>query len=137
MKKVIRTKEQLNKLIEYIKQFKLVEPITINIEKLYNKRSAPQLRSFWLLINIVKLWMNEQGNNFTSEEVATYFKLQAGHYKTINGVKIAKSIADKSDTTKEDMKNIIDCILEFGINNNIEDCYIDNYELNELLNYYR
>ena len=127
MRRIIRTKEQLNNVINHLGALRLQEPFIINVEKLYNKRTAPQLRSFWLLINIIKVWMNEQGNNFTKEDVATYFKLKAGFYKVIDGVKIAKSIADKSNTTKEDMAEIINCILDFGI---------DSYELEQILKLY-
>lgn len=137
MKKIIRNKEDLNKIIDYISKFKLEEPIVIDIEKLYNNRSNQQLRAFWLLIRVVKLWMNEQGNQFTDKEVATYFKLRAGHYEEIDGVKIAKSISNNSNTTKKDMQAIIDCILDFGIEHNIIDCYINSYELKSLLDNYK
>ena len=35
------------------------------------------------------------------------------------------------------MTNIINNILEFGIDNNITDCYIDSYDLESLLNNYK
>lgn len=39
MKKIIRNKEDSNKIIDYIGKFKLEEPIVIDIEKLYNNRN--------------------------------------------------------------------------------------------------
>lgn len=137
MAKIIRTQEQLEEATNKLKNYKLKEPIIIEIKKLFDKRTNQQLRSFWLLIKVIKLWMNEQDNNFTDEEVATYFKIKAGHYIEKDSIKIAKSIAFNSDTTKKDMEKIINTILDFGIENNIEDCYIDSYDLNELLINYK
>lgn len=137
MAKIIRTQEQLQEAVNKLKNYKLKEPIIIEVKKLFDKRTNQQLRSFWLLIKVIKLWMNEQDNNFTDEEVATYFKIKAGHYIEKDNIKIAKSIAFNSDTTKKDMEKIINTILDFGIENNIEDCYIDSYDLNELLINYK
>ena len=115
MKKVIKTQEQLKDYITKLNNYNLKEPITIEVEKLYKNKTNQQLRSFWMLIRIVKLWMNEKGNNFTDEEVKNYFLIKSGHYQEINNVKLAKSIANTSNTTKQDMTNIINNILEFGI----------------------
>lgn len=137
MKKVIKTQEQLKDYITKLNNYNLKEPITIEVEKLYKNKTNQQLRSFWMLIRIVKLWMNEKGNNFTDEEVKNCFLIKSGHYQEINNVKLAKSIANTSNTTKQDMTNIINNILEFGIDNNITDCYIDSYDLESLLNNYK
>ncbi len=137
MKKIIKTQEQLKDYITKLNNYNLKEPITIEVEKLYKNKTNQQLRSFWMLIRIVKLWMNEKGNNFTDEEVKNYFLIKSGHYQEINNVKLAKSIANTSNTTKQDMTNIINNILEFGIDNNITDCYIDSYDLESLLNNYK
>ena len=137
MKKVIKTQEQLKDYITKLNNYNLKEPITIEVEKLYKNKTNQQLRSFWMLIRIVKLWMNEKGNNFTDEEVKNYFLIKSGHYQEINNVKLAISIANTSNTTKQDMTNIINNILEFGIDNNITDCYIDSYDLESLLNNYK
>ena len=137
MKHLIKTQEQLKDYIAKLSNYNLKEPITIEMEKLYKNRTNQQLKAFWLLIKVVRLWMNEQGNNFTDEEVKTYFLIKSGHYQEINNIKIAKSISNTSDTTKQDMKNIINNILEFGITYNIKDCYIDSYDLQNLLNNYK
>ena len=137
MKKVIKTQEQLKDYITKLNNYNLKEPITIEVEKLYKNKTNQQLRSFWMLIRIVKLWMNEKGNNFTDEEVKNYFLIKSGHYQEINNVKLAKSIANTRNTKKQDMTNIINNILEFGIDNNITDCYIDSYDLESLLNNYK
>lgn len=135
-KKIIYNQQQYNQVMNKLLDYKLTEPITIEIEKLYKNRSNQQLRAFWMLIKICKIYMNEKGNNFTEEEVATYFKIKAGHFIEKDGIKLPKSIASNSGTTKEEMNNIINTILEFGIDNNIEDCYIDSYNLQNLLNNY-
>ena len=80
--------------------------------------------------------MNNQGNNFNDEVVSDYFKIKSGHYHEVDGVKLPRSIALDSGTTTKEMKQLIDTILEFGLDNGIEDCYIENQELNELLKYY-
>ncbi len=80
--------------------------------------------------------MNNQGNNFDDETVSDYFKLKSGHYAEIDGIKLPRSIALDSGTTTQEMRTLIDIILEFGLDNEIEDCYIENQELDELLKYY-
>ena len=80
--------------------------------------------------------MNNQGNNFNDEVVSDYFKIKSGHYYEVDGVKLPRSIALDSGTTTKEMKQLIDTILEFGLDNGIEDCYIENQELDELLKYY-
>lgn len=137
MKKIIRTQEQLQEYITKLNNYNLKEPIIIEVEKLYKNKTNSQLRSFWMLIRICKLFMNSKGNNFTDEEVATYFKIKAGHYIEQDNIKLPKSIANNSNTTKQDITNIINVILEFGIDNNIEDCYIDSYDLQSLLTNYK
>lgn len=134
MKKIIRSYEELVEIFKKIKEIK--EPLVLDVEKLANKRSHKQLRSYWLLIKICKLWMAEQGQHFTDEEVSYYFKIKAGFFNEFNGVKMAKSISDKSTCSKKDMENLINTILDFGIENNIEDCYIENQEMEELLKFY-
>jgi hypothetical protein len=80
--------------------------------------------------------MNNHGNNFDDETVSDYFKLKSGHYGEVDGIKLPRSIALNSGTTTKDMKHLIDTILEFSLDNEIEDCFIENQELDELLKYY-
>lgn len=124
MKHIIKTQEELKEYINKLNNYNLKEPITIELEKLYKNKTNQQLRSFWMLIRVVKLWMNEKGNNFTDEEVKNYFLIKSGHYQEFNNVKLAKSITNTSNTTKQDMINIINNILEFGITYNIKDCLL-------------
>ncbi|MBO4516754.1 hypothetical protein J5751_04990 [bacterium] len=134
MKKIIRTEQELIDVFKYLKALK--KPIMMEFEKLTNKRSHKQLRSYWMLIKVCKLWMAEQGQHFTDEEVSYYFKIKAGFFNEFNGVKMAKSISDKSHCTKQEMENLINTILDFGAENGIEDCYIESQEMEELLKYY-
>lgn len=112
------------------------KPIVINIDLFYKKNSNQQLRAYWRLIKVCKNFMNNLGNNFTDEVVSDYFKIKSGHYHEIDGVKLPRSIALDSGTTTKEMKQLIDTILEFGLDNGISDCYIENQELDELLKYY-
>jgi|TARA_Y100000310_G_scaffold129918_2_gene129104 hypothetical protein len=114
-----------------------IQDFSIIIDKHSPKRSSKQLSGYWVLINICKDFMNERGDNLTSEEVSYYFKIKAGHYNLIDGVKIARSISNKSDTTREDMQKIIHCIMEFGVDNDIQDCHLEPRELRDMLNYFR
>ena len=133
---ILKTEQDKQDFCLSFSKFKLKDPIVINIEPFYKKNSNQQLRTYWRLIKVCKNYMNNLGNNFTDEEVSTYFKMKSGHYTEVNNVKLPRSIALNSGTTTKDMKNIIDTILEFGLNNNIKDCYIESQELNELLKYY-
>lgn len=108
----------------------------IEIRKLCKKRSGQQLKAYWRLIAVIRKFMNSKGNHFSDEEVSAWVKIQAGHFQEINGQKVAKSIANKSEATIDDMKNIIDFMLGFGADYHIKDCYIRDYELDELLKFY-
>lgn len=100
------------------------------------RRSGQQLKAYWVLINLITEYMNEQGNLFSPEEVSSWVKIQSGHYHWVEGEKIARSIANKSDATVDDMKKIINFILHFGIEHNIRGCEISNAELDALLRFY-
>ena len=134
MKRIIRNEQELIDTFKKLQTIK--EPIVLEAEKLANRRTNKQLKSYWMLIGICRLWMAEQGQNFSKEEISNYFKIKSGFYTDINGVKMAKSISDKANCSRENMKNLIDTILDFGAENGIEDCYIEDYELEELLKYY-
>ena len=137
MKKIIRTIDELKELFIKVKsKLEKKEAQIIEIEPLFNKRTNKQLRSYWLLIKTCKFFMNSHGNDFTDEEVSYYFKIKSGHYTELDGVKLAKSISDKSLTTKAEMEHLINTILEFGVENGIDDCRIDSEELRSLLSYY-
>ncbi len=100
------------------------------------KRSGQQLKAYWVLIGLITDYMNEQGNLFSPEEVSSWVKIQANHYHWVGGEKIARSIANKSDATVDDMKKIINFILHFGVEHEIRGCEISNAELDSLLRFY-
>jgi hypothetical protein len=171
-------------------------------EDIKPKRSKKQLRAYWRLIEVIRSWMNEWGNdfttdevvkqfdpegkivalrdtptnstspnsispygassrdkqdgqdkqdnqnnqdnqdnnkrnNFTKEQVDCYFKIIGGHYENILGINTPKSISDKSDCTKEDMKIILNRMLDFGKVWNIPDCYLMKEEWEEILSNFR
>lgn len=108
----------------------------IEIKELSKKRSGQQLKAFWVLIESVKRYMNAHGNNYTKDQIAEWFKIEAGHCDSIEGQRIGKSIANKSDCSKEQMEALITEILKFGAENDIKDCYIEDRELEELLKFY-
>jgi hypothetical protein len=109
----------------------------VKIEKYSSKGSDKQLRSYWMLINIVRGYMNDQGNNYSQEEVSDYFKINSSHYRVIGSNKIPRSIKKSSKTTVEEMKGLITTILEFGKDHCIKNCHIEDQALKELLTYYR
>jgi len=112
------------------------EDFVIKIARYNKKRSGSQLRAYWVLINSIRVWSAEQGNNYTKEDLSDYFKMRSGHTKEVMGVIRVKSISDRSETTNEDMKNLINTILDFGLDHGIEDCRIDPKELREMLKFY-
>ena len=137
MRTIIRNREQLIDLFKKLNKTIEKEEIIVDVEKAVNQRSGKQLRSFWLLISVVRNFFLENGNNWSSDDIASYFKIKAGLYKELNGVKIPNSISNKAHATKEDMEKLIDCIIEFGAENNIENCYLLDEEREMLLNYYK
>ena len=133
---VLRTEEEKNNFASVLFNTRLKAPVVVDIDLFYKSRTGNQLRAYWRLIKVCKNFMNSFGNNFDDETVSDYFKLKSGHYTELNGVKLPKSIANNSGTTTEDMKKIIDTILEFGLDNNIDGCEICSDELKSLLEYY-
>ena len=122
-------------LADFLKSFP--KDFIVKITKYSPTRSDRQLRSYWMLINSVRKYMQEQGNNFTQDEVSNYFKERAEHYNYVMGKPVPKSIDSKSGTTVDEMQNLINVILEFGQQFGIRDCYIEPSDLKELLTYYR
>ena len=101
------------------------------------ERGEKALKAYWVLISIVRGFMNKKcGNNFTKEEISDYFKMQAGHKKRVNGVDIPRSIANNAGCTWEDMRAILDYVLRFGAENNIRGCEITTMQEQEYKNYY-
>lgn len=108
------------------------EPFNILIQPVLEKRTSRQLRYYWVLISIIQDWLNEQGNQFTREQVSDLMK--AKFYNEIitlpNGEKrkVLKSISDKSETDIKEMaeyitKITVECA-EWGIDIPIcDDCY--------------
>ena len=111
--------ENLYQSFNQIKAYflKVKQPISINVKKIQEKRTSPQLKYYWVLINIIKDWINEeQGRNLTDEKASDIMKgmffydvLEIGSKK----IKSLKSIADKSETDKLEMKDFIEKIIEF------------------------
>ena len=113
-----------------------IDDIQVEV-KSFRTRSGQQLRAYWALIGVVRLWMNEQGNKFSDENVSDYFKIKSGHYTAIDNQIISKSISNKSDCTKEQMEAIINTILQFGAENDIKGCEIADEEFGQLLRFYQ
>jgi hypothetical protein len=137
---ILRTSADLKNMIDKLtKHFnrKSYESLVCQVDKYYKAETNGQLRGYYRLIDVVKYWMNEQGNNYTKEEVDMYFRLKSEHYNIIKGEKITKSISLKSGTTKQDMKRLIDTVLDFGIEFNIADCELTNEELLSILRDYK
>lgn len=138
----------------------------INIGPYKEKRSCQQLKGYWVLVKAIQEWVLERGNLYlkddlgrlysvnNAETLSDWIKIQAGHcekrviaalyYKdkfeiggtTPDYINIPKSISNNSDCTKEDMKKIIDWVLNFAVEFNITNCYIQDKELDNLLGFY-
>jgi len=108
----------------------------VTIDKYSPKRSGKQLRAYWRMINVIRKFMQEEGTNWTQEEFSNHFKDKAGLYKESNGMQALKSISGKGETTVDEMKTLIEVVLQFGIDFEIKDCDIEPEELRELLKYY-
>lgn len=127
----------LNDVIRHVTVGKCGDDFEIEIHRVSKKRSGQQLRSYWRLVRIIKDYMNSLGNKFSDEEVSDWIKISAGYFKEIRGEKIAKSIANKSDATVEDVKNILEFMLDFGAEHKIRDCNIASTEYDEIINFYK
>lgn len=132
--KIINNQEDLNNILKRLNNFKLKSPLVLSIEKLAD--NTKQLKSYWMLIEVCKNFMNEKGNSFTKEQVDYYFRMKAKHYTDIDGIIVIKSISKRNGATKEEMTNLINTILDFGKQNNIRDCEIISPYLRDLLEKY-
>ena len=113
-------------------EIKIKDNFEIEIKKT-SKRSGQQLNSYWRWVKTIKDYRNSQGNFFCDEEIHQWIKISAGHYKIIDGEKVAKSISSDSNTTKEDMKNIFDFIKHFAIKHGLKNYDISEREMNKIL----
>ena len=127
----------LNEVIRHSTLGDCKHDFEIEVRRVSKKRSGKQLRSYWLLVRVIKDYMNSQGNIFTNDQVSDWVKINAGHYAEVDGLKIAKSIAGKSDATVDDMVKILEFMLNFGIEHNIRDCFIASTEYDEIINFYK
>lgn len=107
------------------------EPFNVLIQPVLEKRTSRQLRYYWVLISIIEDWLNEQGNQFTREQVSDLMKNKFYYEeKILFGQKrrVPKSISDKSETDIKEMaeyitKITVECA-EWGIDIPIcDDCY--------------
>jgi hypothetical protein len=126
-----------NNLIKVIGDFK--GDCQVEVKPLKKKRSGNQLKAYWALMSVVHKWMIEQGNvGYNLELLSDWFKVRSGYYILMDdGIKIPKSISNKSDCSVEQMEAIINTILEFGREFGIPNCEIEDRELQELLKYYK
>jgi hypothetical protein len=112
------------------------KPLVLTCEELVPKGTENQLRAYWRLIEACRYFINAQGNNFTKEDVSEILLQRAGHFKEYEGLRKARSISLKSDTTKEDMTHILESILLFGVEFEIEGCSLVQDEWDSLLKNY-
>lgn len=102
----------------------------------YKPRGEKALRGYWMLLGVIEKWMREQGNHFNKEELSDYFKFQVSHSKCLNDTWVVRSIANNSDCTYDDMKKLLDYIIQFGAENNIKGCELTSEQEREFINYY-
>lgn len=107
------------------------------IREYRQERGEQALKAYWVLIGIVQQYMNKNcGNTFTKEEISDYFKMQAGHKRRVNEIDIPRSIANNAGCKWDDMKNILDYILRFGVEHEIRGCEITTMQKQEYYKYY-
>jgi len=111
------------------------KPLEIHVCEYKEKRSGQQLRTWWRLITELTLFFNNAGNRFTKEQVSDYFKIKAGFCAELDGQKLPRSLAKKSDASMEEVSNLLETLLEFGAENNIE-LDINSKEKQEFIQYY-
>ena len=106
MKKVIRNKQELNKLVEYISKFKLKEPIVVEIEKLEKSKTEQQNKTFHSLLQA--FWESGCSSFYNYEDLRNYYKRLAGLIQY-------KQVLELKEETKHTLK---ECIKILPIDNN-------------------
>ena len=96
--------------------------LSVVIKALKNKRTNPQLNYYWLCIRYICEHFNNEGNEYTEEQVSDQLK-QMFYFETINFAgkkkKSLKSISNKSDTDKKEMADFITNIIVWCNENQI------------------
>lgn len=96
--------------------------LSVEIKALKNKRTNPQLNYYWLCIRYICDHFNNEGNEYTEEQVSDQLK-QMFYFNVINFAgkpkKSLKSISNKSDTDKKEMADFITKIIVWCNENQI------------------
>lgn len=96
--------------------------LSVVIKALKNKRTNPQLNYYWLCIRYICNHFNNEGNEYTDEQVSDQLK-QMFYFDVINFAgqqkKSLKSISNKSDTDKKEMADFITNIIVWCNENQI------------------
>lgn len=119
--------------------------------KNYSKRSLNALSAYYCLLKTIEDW-----HEIISEEIGDipikkavwdeYFKREAGLMEEVDLLPVwgfvkadgrarssfvekTRSLSNIGDVSKVEMERLINCVLKFGVDNEIEDCKIPNVEL--------
>ncbi len=91
------------------------EDVKVTIEKL-SKRSQNALAAYWVLINSVVKWSNEQGNSYSDKDFDEWFKKEAGlvertymmrFWKAIHKEKLSQGWTINEDDQDDDRQYFI------------------------------
>jgi hypothetical protein len=137
MKFLIKTYDDLVKAFTNIKSKGFSKEYLLLTEPIEKSRSNSQLRAYWRLIGTVLYYMKYDcgDNDITKEEVSDSFLIEGGHCTTVRGRVVAKSISNKAKCPKETMTRIIENIIQFGKDSQIQDCFLTSSEMNEILDW--
>jgi hypothetical protein len=135
MKCLIKNYEDLVKAFRELKNKSFSKEYILLTEEPEKKRSNNQLRAYWRLINVVLHYLKYDCGNedYTKEQVSDSFLIDAGYCSSVRGRETAKSISNRAKMPREVMTRVIENIIQFGEENQIQDCFLTSSEMNEIL----
>lgn len=116
-KHLIFNEETLSIAIASIKNYaKKNKVFNIKIENIAEKRNDKQLKYYWVLIDIITDYLNEQGNDYTKEQTSNLMKGKFFYQDEVvfnEKRRVLKSIANNSETDKQEMREFIKKVVNF------------------------
>lgn len=93
-------------------------------------------RGYWVLIGKARDWMNDQGNNYTKEQISEYFKRENNFVENIEGVETTRSLKRNDGCTHDELISLINSITRWGAQHDIKGLHLTSEAELELQKYY-
>lgn len=129
-------RSKLNTLLSdlLLKKENVKKSFEVEVRAIKKSKSYKQLKGLYRLFGILLPHFQEwTGEHWDNEKIKELIKKRYGYTTRFKGVEVCKSLKDAS---MDDLIGIIKETEKFGAEMGIENCYLENQEMIELVNYY-